>query len=191
MTCTYDLKNVGDIALKPMGNMDDIVVDDKCSPVAYAGSPDAELEPGDAWSFSCDQPRRGHREHRNRDPRAGQQANQEQSVTDVAFVHGTGAEIKIVKSADRPVVCKREDVNYTYSVTNPGQVPLADVTVTDDVSVRSPVRTPGGTRTTTVCWTRWSRSRRGIAPTLLTQTTTNTGTATGTPTLPNRPPGRP
>ena len=71
-----------------------------------------------------------------------------------------------MKSADRPVVYKREDVNYTYSVTNPGQVPLADVTVTDDVYSPVTVRTPGGTRTTMICWTRWSRSRRGIAPTI-------------------------
>ena len=191
MTYTYDLKNVGDIALKPMGNMDDIVVDDKCSPVTYAGSPDAELEPGDTWSFVHDQPRRGHREHRNRDPRAGQRTDQGTDGHRRGVRAGAGAEIKIVKSADRPVVYKREDVNYTYSVTNPGQVPLADVTVTDDVC--SPVTGPDA---------GWDKNNNGLLDPLveeqtwhcadtLTQTTTNTGTATGTPTLPNQPPGTP
>lgn len=192
VTYTYDLKNVGDIALKPMGNMDDIVVDDKCSPVTYAGSPDAELEPGDTWSFSCTTNLAEDTENTATATLAPvNEPTKELTVTDVAFVPVLVPEIKIVKSADRPVVYKREDVNYTYSVTNPGQVPLADVTVTDDVC--SPVTGPDA---------GWDKNNNGLLDPLveeqtwhcadtLTQTTTNTGTATGTPTLPNQPPGTP
>ncbi len=192
VTYTYDLKNVGDIALQPMGGMGGIVVDDKCSPVTYTGSPDAQLEPDDTWTFSCTTTLTEDTENTATATLAPvNEPAKELEVTDVAFVPVLAPEIKVVKSADRPVVYTGDDVTYTYAVTNPGQVPLADVTVTDDLC--SPVTGPDA---------GWDRNTNGLLDPLveeqtwhcadtLTRTTTNTGTATGTPTLPNQPPGAP
>ena len=128
VTCTHDLKNVGDIALKPMGNMDDIVVDDKCSPVTYAGSPDAELEPGDTWSF-CARPTLAEDTENTATatPRRSTKPTSELTGHRRRSCTGAGARDRD-RSADRPAVRRVQDANYTYSVTNPGQVPLTDVT---------------------------------------------------------------
>jgi len=129
---TYNITNTGDV---PLSNVS--VTDDKCSPV---NCPKTSLNPGESMICSCI-------------------TNLTENTTNIATATGTAPNgqvvsasdketvivivnpaIKIIKHANASVVNYGESVEYTYNITNTGDVPLSNVSVTDDKC--SPVNCP-------------------------------------------------
>lgn len=190
VTYTYVLENVGDVALEPKGAKDEIITDNKCSPVAHTDGAGATLEPGQSWTFECTKKLAEDTENTATATMVlASDPSKDLKVTAVAFVPVLVPDIKIVKSADRRVVYNGDEVNYAYSVTNPGQVPLADVSVTDDVCGPVTGPDPGWDTNDNDLLDPLVEEQTWHCTDTLTATTTNTGTATGIPTLPNQPAG--
>lgn len=193
---TYTLTNVGDIDLhtppgKTMGNA---VSDDKCSPLTITGGGGAAtaLPVGASAVYTCTTTLSDTTENTATATMLDLTSTPptELEVTDNEIVEILTPAINIVKTASSNTIYKGDQVTYQYSVTNPGQVPLANVEVTD--ALCTPVGPQAG----------WDLNNNGLldplteeqvweCTTTLNVTTTNTGEATGTPTLDKQPPGTP
>ncbi len=196
VTYTYTLTNAGDIALNtPAGkNAGNALSDDKCQTVTLSPptSPTAtQLGVGQSWTYTCTTTLSTTTTNTatvtmtpDNDP------TKELEVTDNEVVEVLTPAISIVKTASANTVYSGDQVTYQYSVTNPGQVPLADVTVTDNKC------TPTGPKA------GWDLNNNDLLDPLteeqiwectqtLTTDTTNQGMATGTPQLDKQPPGTP
>ncbi|MDF1502551.1 hypothetical protein [Roseisolibacter sp. H3M3-2] len=94
------------------------------------------------------------------------------TATASATVAGVSCSIDVTKTPDRASVCSASGlVTYSFTVTNNGAVPLANVTLVDDklgpITLSAASLAPGASAT-------------GTGQATLTQTTTNTATASGT-----------
>ena len=150
VTYTYRVTNTGDLPL-----LSDInVADDTCSPVDYvSGDIDADglLDPGETWIFECS--RTIAKDTTNTATVSGQPSDEAGiplsgmdpvSSQDTATVDVVAPGIKVEKIAYPTTIYASNSVVYTYTVTNPGDTPLASVAVTDDVCSPITGPAPGG-----------------------------------------------
>jgi uncharacterized repeat protein (TIGR01451 family) len=176
VTYTYVVTNLGENALTSVK-----VVDDKCATVTFVGGDtdgDSALDLTETWTYQCTSPlaitTTNVATATGVDPRS-----QTVQDTDTKTVTVINPAIAIDKAANATSVDPGTTVVYTYTVTNPGDVALSNVTVTDDKC--SPVTFVGGDTNgdgllqTTETWTfRCSQVQTGNVDLL-----TNIGTATG------------
>jgi uncharacterized repeat protein (TIGR01451 family) len=122
VTYTYTITNTGDTALN-----DVTVTDDKLGAVGGAGT----LDPGEtavltkAASITADTTNVATASGTDR-------LGKTVTASDDASVDVIHPAVKIVKTVDKDLVHAGEKVVYTYRVTNTGDVPLHNVSVTDD-----------------------------------------------------------
>ncbi len=193
---TYAVTNPGDV---PLANVN--VSDDKCVPVLYQGGDvngNGLLDTNETWTFTCIAA--VSQDTTNTAVARGQPSNPQGQplpgippveADDTAFVDVVDPAIQIVKTADPTTVYAGDSVTYTYLVTNPGDVPLANVTVTDDrCSPVTPV-TSGGFNAGDANQNGLldpGESWRYTCATTLSVDTVNTALATGQPTDPTGQP---
>ena len=141
VTFTYVVTNTGNV---PLANV--VVTDDKLGPItSFTGDTNGNglLDLTETWTYTHDRhrPRRpaDQRRHRHRPGRQqpaghhrhrrqpGQLLRRRPGINIVKFVNGQDAD-----SPTGPHVAAGSTVTFTYVVTNTGNVPLANVTVTDD-----------------------------------------------------------
>ena len=139
VTWTYVVTNPGNL---PIGDVE--VTDDQgVTPVFQSGDTDGDdlLDPGETWTYEAD----GTAEEGQYENLGTVTGTEPQSVsaTDPSHYFGVESAIDIEKAtngadADEPtgpLIAVGDDVTWTYVVTNPGNVPIADVEVTDDQGV--------------------------------------------------------
>lgn len=139
VTYTYIVGNPGLEALR-----DVTVSDDRCNPVDYEGGDadaDGRLDPSETWTFRCTATLATTTTN-TAVARGEDNEGNEATATDQATVRVIDPRIAIDKTAGAGEVQAGQSVTYTYTVTNPGDAPLAGVTVTDDRC--SPVVMQGG-----------------------------------------------
>jgi len=176
VTYTYVVTNTGDVPLSTIS-----VSDNKCSAVAYVSgdtNDDGVLDLTETWTYTCTATLSA--TTTNTATATGHYGDT--TVTDTAEATVTVAAasapaIHVVKSADPTTLpAGGGPVEYTYLVTNTGNIALTGVTVTDDkcATVTGPTGDTGsdGVLGLTETWTY-------TCTTSLTATTTNTVTATG------------
>jgi hypothetical protein len=146
----YQVCNPGQV---PLSNID--VTDDTCDDVQYVSGDDnpanSMLDPGEVWLYECSYDYTG--------PAlpgtcvvnmvVAKGAYNGQIVEDdhAAVVHCASppeAGIQILKTVNLEHVCPDQFLLYRYEVTNLGEVPLSNVTVSDDKC--SPLSGPAGDR---------------------------------------------
>jgi uncharacterized repeat protein (TIGR01451 family) len=174
VTYNYTVTNPGDAPL--LGVM---LTDDKCSPVTFVGgdNDDDELDPGESWVFRCLTDLG--QDTINTATVTGTHRAPDGTVvhTDMLFVDVISPTIVIEKVADSTTVDAGDIVTYTYTVTNTGDDPLSDLSVSDDKC--GSTNFVGGDENSNYAfdpdeiWTYFCSME-------LSATTTNIGTATGT-----------
>ncbi|HUC31681.1 MAG TPA: ice-binding family protein, partial [Candidatus Paceibacterota bacterium] len=182
VTYTYTVWNVG--GNQPLTGV--TVTDDKCSPVTYVSGDvnnNSALDPGENWKYSCTTTLAS--TTTNTAIATGHTGTQTAIATAVAtVVVGAPAAvvpplINIVKVPSRltPFPFGGGTVTYTYTVTNPGVVPLSNVSVTDNkcspVNFLSGDTNGNGLLDAGEVWTY-------ACSTNITASTMNTATADGT-----------
>jgi uncharacterized repeat protein (TIGR01451 family) len=135
VTYTYVATNTGDIELVPLG-----IVDNRCTPLEFVGGDpegDGRMAPGEAWTWTCS--KRALVDTRNTAVIAAVDPSGE-TVTDDddARVRVFDSDINLEKTADPILVPEGGTTTFTFEVTNPGPVPLSNVTLTDDTCSRPP-----------------------------------------------------
>ena len=135
VTYNYTVWNVG--GQQALTNV--TVTDDKCSPVTFLSGDtngDGKLDPHESWMYSCTTSLSS--TTTNTAIATGHTGSQTAIATAIATV-AVGVPvppplINIVKVPSRltPFPFGGGNVVYTYAVTNPGVVPMHNVTVTDD-----------------------------------------------------------
>lgn len=139
VTFTYAVHNLG---IEPLSAV--TVTDDQCSPVTQTGG-DTDgnelLDLTEAWTFTCTAEITGTTTNTATAVGKDDEGNTA-TDTDTATVSVVDPRIVIDKVAALTQVSVGDSVTYTYTVTNPGNAPLADVTVTDDKC--GPVTQTGG-----------------------------------------------
>ncbi|MDP2641879.1 MAG: ice-binding family protein [bacterium] len=181
VTYTYTVVNVGGVKMN-----DVVVTDDKCTPVNYVSGNNAgsTLDANEVWTYTCT-------------------TTVDRTTTNIATVTASANDWRVIDTANATVVVgvplvpplihvvKKPSqlllpyggglVTYTYTVTNPGTVPLSNVSVADNkCSGLPPARItghPGDLNKNNLLepdeiWTF-------TCSTNLTITTTNTGIAEG------------
>lgn len=181
VTYTYTVRNIGTV---PMINV--TVVDNKCSPMVFVSgdtNANSKLDISETWTYDCFN-------------------TLSETTTNTVTVMGWANGISAVDIANATVVvgvpiipplihvtkipspltlsAAGGMVTYTYTVTNPGTVPLSNVTITDDKCTGLPGRVighPGDINKNNLLesnesWVFTCQSK-------LTKTTTNIGTASG------------
>ena len=178
---TYTLRNIGTVPVSSV-----TMVDDSCSPLTLISgdtNADARLDTNETWIYNCSTTIT--KTHTNIVTATGW-ANGI-SATDIATVTVVvGAPIvppliHVTKVPSPLALVGGGAVTYTYTVTNPGTVPLSNVNIIDDKCTGLPGRVvghPGDLNKNNLLesnetWTFTCKSR-------LTKTTTNTATASGT-----------
>ena len=129
VTYSYAVTNPGDIALSGVS-----VSDDKCSPVAFSGGDtdhDNLLDPGENWTYTCSATLAV--DTLNTATAQGTPpVGPDVTDTDTALVDVVNPLLHIDKKG--PAQAHEGDtVTYTFTVTNTGDVTLADLSVVDDV----------------------------------------------------------
>jgi len=129
VTYTFEVENVGDVGLRPLG-----VFDDKCSPVEYQSGDengndilDGPLGDGgsETWTYTCSRAINALGEDENTaqvlatDPLG----NTHGSISD-ATVRTFDPAINLVKEVSDNLVPSGSEVTYTFTVTNTGQSPV-------------------------------------------------------------------
>lgn len=175
VTYRYQLTNPGDDPLAIVS-----LTDDKCAPVTrISGDTNAnnKLDPGETWVYTCTQTLTEDTTNTATAVATDSAGNQHQR-SDTASVDVIAPDITLDKSATLTEIGAGQTATYTYVVTTgSGDVPLAQVSVTDDKC--APVTRTGGDTDGDneldqgETWTY-------TCTTALTATTTNTATASGT-----------
>jgi len=181
VTYTYTLRNMGTVPVT-----DITMVGDTCSPITLASGDnngDSRLDVGEIWVHRCTTTLSA--THTNTIVATGW-ANGISAVDIASATVIVGAPIvpplihvtKVPSAFTLPA--PGGAVTYTYIVTNPGTVPLSNVSITDDKCTGLPGRVsghPGDINKNDLLETNeaWSFTCK----TNLTQTTVNTGTAMG------------
>jgi hypothetical protein len=144
----YQLTNPSNVSLS-----DVTVTDDTCSPVEYVSGDNSpnndKLDPGETWLYTCEFLFEGPGEPGvcvvNEVTAEGTSDSQVVEDTHVAVVHCSAPPeggIQILKTVDLEHVCPDRYLLYRYEVTNLGETPLSNVTVTDDTC--SAIEGPSG-----------------------------------------------
>lgn len=139
VTYTYAVANLG---VEPLRDV--AVADDKCSPVTQTGGDadnDELLDLTEVWTFTCTAKITGTTTNTATGTGKDDEGNTA-TDTDTATVSVVDPKVVIDKVAALTQISVGDSVTYTYTVTNPGNAPLADVTVTDDKC--GPVTLTGG-----------------------------------------------
>ena len=164
----------------PLGGI--TVSDDQCAPVSFESGDlnnDSLLDLGESWVYTCSAPVAADLTNTasvtGTDSLGGVVSAQASAVVDVI-----APAIGLTKTASAPVVHAGDVVTYTFTVTNAGDVALANVSVSDDLC--APVLFGGGDGNSDArldlgeTWTY-------ICTDMLNGDTFNTATATGTDAL--------
>jgi hypothetical protein len=139
VTFTYAVHNLG---VEPLSAV--AVTDDKCSPVTQTGGDgddDELLDLTEVWTFTCTAEITGTTTNTATGTGKDDEGNTA-TDTDTATVSVVDPKVIIDKVAALTQISVGDSVTYTYTVTNPGNAPLADITVTDDKC--GPVTPTGG-----------------------------------------------
>jgi ice-binding like protein len=181
VTYTYKVANVGDVG---MSNV--TLTDNRCSPATFLsgdGDNDSLLDVDEVWTYRCTTTVSATTTNTATATGRGNGV----TVRDTAIakvvvgVSSTPPLIHLVKKPNKFVVpAGGGAVTYSYTVTNPGTAPLANVTVTDDKCTGLPGRVvghPGDLNKNNLLESNESWSF--TCQTNLTGTTTNTGTTRG------------
>ncbi len=139
VTYTYAVSN---LSVEPLRDV--AVADDKCSPVTQTGGDtddDELLDLTEVWTFTCTTKLTGTTTNIATGTGKDDEGNTA-TDTDTATVSVVDPKVVIDKVAALTQISVGDSVTYTYTVTNPGNAPLADVTVTDDKC--GPVTLTGG-----------------------------------------------
>jgi type VI secretion system secreted protein VgrG len=181
VTYNYTVLNVGTV---PMSNV--TVSDNKCSPVSYVSGDtngDSKLDMTETWKYRCTTTLS--QTTTNTVTATGQNSGLTATDTAEAIVV-VGAPlipplIHLVKVPNVFVLPAGGGVvTYYYSVTNPGTVPLSDISITDNKCTGLPGRVvghPGDINKNNLLDP--GETFHFTCQTNITQTTTNIGTATG------------
>jgi hypothetical protein len=139
VTYTYA---VHDLGVEPLSDV--AVTDDKCRPLERTGGDadgDGLLDPTETWTYTCTTKLTGTTTNTatgtGKDDEGNTATDQAKATVDVV-----DPKIVIDKVAALTQVSVGDSVTYIYTVTNPGNAPLAGVTVTDDKC--GPVTLAGG-----------------------------------------------
>jgi uncharacterized repeat protein (TIGR01451 family) len=174
VTYSFVVSNTSD---SPVGSVS--VVDDKCKPLsAPTGDTNnnAKLDVGEFWTYTCTQTlsiTTTNTAKANGKDELGNAVTEKTATATVAVIKPA---IAITKSASAISIVQGASVTYTYKVTNPGDVALGAVAVSDDKC--SPLSVPTGDTNnnakldTTETWTYTCTQAIAV-------TTTNTATVTG------------
>lgn len=183
--------------LVPVTTRDAVIDDTQCSPATYQSgdtNDDSRMEPGESWTYTCARSYAAPGIHHNEATAtmAVEGDGTELTATDPANVLVLAPAINLEKRVDKGVVYDGDTVTYTYEATNPGFVPLEDVTVTDDAGpgTCSPVTFVGGDTDGNnalnrgelweyTCTTTLVKTGSATAP----QVVDNTATVEGTPVI--------
>ncbi|MCB9176576.1 MAG: DUF11 domain-containing protein [Caldilineae bacterium] len=130
VTYRYTAVNTGE---DPLSNVQ--VSDDTCAPLSFDGG-DANnnglLEVGETWTFSCSQVLTADTTNvatgTAEDP-LGNPVTPDEAVATVDVIHPA---IEVVKTASPTVILSGQSVIYRYRVSNPGDDPLSNVSLSDD-----------------------------------------------------------
>ena len=144
----YQVTNPGQV---PLSNV--TVVDDKCANMVYVSGDDnpanGKLDPGETWLYTCEYLYVGPGQPGicvvNKVVASGGYDGKTVSDDHVRVVHCAEPPergIKIIKMVNLEHACPGRTLIYRYRVTAVGEMPLADVTVTDDTC--SSVQGPSG-----------------------------------------------
>lgn len=139
VTYTYQVSTAGTESLTNVS-----VVDDKCSPVGFTGGDtdgDSKLDPGETWTYTCTTTLTGDTVN-TATATAKDDEDNTATDTDTATVDVIDPKIAIDKVANPKSANPGDTVAYGYTVTNPGNDPLTNVSVVDDKC--SPVTFVGG-----------------------------------------------
>jgi len=134
---TYTVTNTGNTELTNV-----TISDDKCSPISApdktGDSSPGSFDPGDVWTYTCsvsagtlfttNDPVTNTVTVKGTEPTLGREVDD----TDTAVTELLRPEINVDKTPASQTVNYGSDATYTYAVTNPGNTPLEDVTVSDD-----------------------------------------------------------
>ncbi|MBP7961013.1 MAG: DUF11 domain-containing protein [Caldilineaceae bacterium] len=177
VTYTFTVTNAGDDPLSAI-----TLSDDRCGPLLFEGGDldaDTLLDLTESWVYTCSAPAPGDLTNTasvtGTDSLGGVVSAQASAVVDVI-----APAIGLTKTASAPVVHAGDVVTYTFTVTNAGDVALANVSVSDDLC--APVLFGGGDGNSDArldlgeTWTY-------ICTDMLNGDTFNTATATGTDAL--------
>ena len=190
-TYTYTVTNTGNVALEPVGDIADALVDDQCSPVQLQSGA-VPLAPGETWTYTCTVDPMVPSKVTNvatatvqdpLDPQGTLTAKDTQTVE--ILVPG----VDLVKTVDQPIVYPDTEVTYTYVATNNGQVPLEGPLdpvdwITDD-KCSSITFVGGDTGDDSIMGVGEAWTYECAMP--ITADTTNEATFTGTPFLGSGP----
>ncbi len=139
VTYTYAVHNLG---IEPLRDV--TATDDKCSPLQRTGGDadgDELLDLTETWIYSCTTKLTGTTTNIVTGSGKDDEGNTA-TDTDTVTVNVVNPKIIIDKVADLTEVTAGDSVTYSYTVTNPGNAPLADVGVSDDKC--GPVTLSGG-----------------------------------------------
>jgi len=129
VTYTYNVANPGDDPLAGVG-----VSDDVCGPVTFVGgdnNQDNELDPGEIWIHTCSMTL--FIDTTNTAIVTGTDSlNSIVSDTAILLVDVISPDITIDKQANPEMIYAGETVTYTYTVNNPQDDSLSNVSVSDD-----------------------------------------------------------
>lgn len=131
---TYTVTNTGNMAVQPVGDLAEVVVDDQCAPVELV-SGSSPLAPGDSWTFTCTVGSMTPTKAKNvatatvEDPRDPQETL---TSTDEQAVEVRVPALSLVKTVDQSVVYPGTGVVYTYVARNLGATPFEGPQDRDD-----------------------------------------------------------
>ena len=181
---TYELTNTGNVELAPVGDLNDIVVDDQCTSVSItSGGVPPVLQPGETWTFKCTVASMTPTKATNIATATMQGPDGELTATDTQTVEVRVPKLGLEKTASKPTVYPGTNVTYTYVASNLGETPFEGPAGLDDWLTDnkcSPVTyVSGDTGDDQVMgvgevWTY-------TCTTAISVNTTNTGTFTATP----------
>jgi len=180
VTYTYTLRNTGTV---PVSNI--TMVDDSCSPLALTSgdtNADSKLDLTESWIYKCSTTLSKTRTNiiTATGWSNGISAIDTASATVVVGVPIVPPLIHVTKIPNPLSLLSSGTVTYTYTVTNPGTVPLGNVNIIDDKCTGLPGRVighPGDLNRNDLLESNeiWSFTCKSN----LTKTTTNTATASG------------
>jgi uncharacterized repeat protein (TIGR01451 family) len=179
VTYDYSVTNPGDVSLSNVN-----VSDDKCRSVTATGGDDntnGKLDPGEIWSYTCSMSLSA--DTTNTVTASGTHPNGGTAEgTDTFFVDVINPRIEVSKTANPTTIYAGETVTYTYDVSNTGDDPLTNVSVSDNKC--SPVTLVSGdvnSDSLLEVGENWTY----ICITTLSSSTTNTATAVGRDSIGN------
>ncbi|MCH9816155.1 MAG: DUF11 domain-containing protein [Actinomycetia bacterium] len=188
---TYTVTNTGNEIVTPVGSVNDMVVDDECSPVTRVSGSGTELAVGDSWVFECSMTPGTDVTNTAVATMQGLISTEKVTSTDQQTVSLLEPELEINKTGDTDTVYAGDTVTYSYEVRSTGPTPFEnpslssrDEWVTDDKC--SPVTYVSGdinnddVLDTNEVW-------RFTCATAVSSDTTNTGSVTATPFLATSP----